>query len=106
MPKHSAYIDYNPDGVSKVFHRLHDGDWVYESIQDIQPILEANKAEQNSGHKPNGTFRRVASIPLVTLLEIEKRFGINYLNKDHMPALKKLLNSNEFRHLRTDNSVL
>lgn len=107
MPKHSAIVDHNPEwGITKVFHRLHDGDWAYQTFQDVAPIIEANKAEQNSGQRPHGTFRKVASIPLVVLVEIEKQFGINYLDPDHMPALKRLLNSNEFRHFRTDNSVL
>lgn len=107
MPKHTAVVDHNPEwGMTKLFHRLHDGDWAYQTIQDVEPIIEANKAAQNSGQKPHSSMRRVASIPLVVLVEIEKKFGINYLNKDHMPALKKLLNSNEFRHFRTDNSVL
>ena len=107
MPKHTGLISHDPEaGITKLFHRLHDGDWVYQTIQDVEPILEANKAEQNSGVKPSGTMRKVASIPLVLIVEWEKKYGLNFYNKDHWPGIKALLNSNEYRHLRTDNSVL
>jgi hypothetical protein len=108
MPKHSAIIDHNEEwGITKIFHRHHDGDWTYQTIQDVEPIIEANKAAQNDKpfiHPVLG--RRVASIPLVLILEIEKKHGINFYNKDHKRAFLDLLNSNEYRHFRTDNSVL
>ena len=108
MSKYSAVVDHNPEwGMTKVFHRLHDGGWAYQTLQDIEPIIEANKDEQNSGISQDSALgRRVARIPLVLIPEIEKKYGLNFYNPDHTDAILKLLNSSEFRHLRTDNSVL
>ena len=48
MSKYSAYLDHFPEGqISKIFHRLHDGDWVHETIQDCTDIAEANKVRRN-----------------------------------------------------------
>jgi len=108
MPKHSGIVDHNAEwGITKLFHRHHDGDWTYQMVQDIEPIIEANKDEQNSGISQDGPLgRRVARIPLVLIAEIQKTYGIDFYNRDHWPALKRLLNSSEFSHLRTDNTVL
>lgn len=107
MPKHSAIVSHDEEwGITKTFHRHHDGDWTYQTTQDITDIVEWNKHQQTEARNRFSDFRKVASIPLTVLLEIEKTHGINFYNKDHWPAFKRLLNSNEYRHLRTDTSVL
>lgn len=107
MPKHTGLIDHDPaSGVTKLFHRLHDGDWAYETLQDVAPILEANKAAQNSGLRPDGEFRKVASLPLVMIQKLWDEKGIDVFDRDHWPALKRLLNDPEYRFFRTDDTVL
>lgn len=109
MPKYSGLIDADPErGITKVFHRLHDGDWAYETIQDVEPILDLNKWAQNASPAYNikGPSRQVASIPLIIIEKWRNELGVDYWNPDHQRKVDDLLNSSEWRWLRTDNSVL
>jgi hypothetical protein len=111
MPKHSAYLDYFPEGkISKIFHRLHDGDWVHETIQDCTPIAEANAEARNHCNPWNGdkSLRHDARIPLIYLDIWQKRYGINFLdsNPDVQKQVDKLLNDREWAWMRTSNAQL
>lgn len=107
MPKHSGLVDYDPDReIAKVFHRLHDGDWVYETIQNTAPIIEANKWNQSFNPIGNVPMKRVASIPLIIIEKWRNELGVDYWNPDHQDKVDALLNSSEWQWLRTDNSVL
>lgn len=106
MPKHSGLVDWDQDAqIQTWFHRQHDGDWIYQKVQDVEPILEANKWNQSFNHM-NGAFRRVASIPLIFIEKWKRELGVDYWNPDHQDKVDSLLNSNEYRWLRTDDSVL
>ncbi len=55
--------------MSELRHRFHghnDGTFTVEGIQDVEPILDANKASQNSP-QTSKDFRLVASIPMVVI---------------------------------------
>ena len=70
---------------------------------DVEPILEHNKAlySMNDGYAPGREWRRAASIPLVIVEKWRNEHGVDVFNPDHMPAVKRLLNSNEYLYLRT-----
>jgi hypothetical protein len=70
---------------------------------DVEPILEHNKALHsfNDGYSPSREWRRAASIPLVIVEKWRNEHGIDVFNPDHMPAVKRLLNSSEYLYLRT-----
>jgi hypothetical protein len=110
MPRHTGIVDHNEEwGVTKLFHRLHDDEWVYETIQDVEPILDANKEAQNHGMPADpfaGVARHVARIPMIFAQKWYNEKGIDIYKREHWPAVKKLLNDPEWRWLRTDNSVL
>jgi hypothetical protein len=75
-----------------------------ETIQDCTPILDANKADFNSGLTGKtrlGWGRKVAEIPLVVVEMWKNKYGVDAFNKDHAQAVRKLLNSNEWAYLRT-----
>lgn len=76
---------------------------VISRVQDVEPILEANKQMQTAddGYSPSRELRRVASIPCVVAEQWMKERGINILNPDHMPAIRRLLNDPENLFLRT-----
>lgn len=86
-----------------------NGTLYVKRTQDVEPILEANKAEmaEASSWRPfAGTnLRKVASIPAVVAEQWLKE-GLDIIgpaaNTPEMRRrLAQKLNSNEFRHLRT-----
>ena len=89
--------------VSTFFHYddMEDRTFI-ETVQDVEPILDYNKALQtwDDGYSPTRELRRVASIPVV-VIEQWLREGIDVFNPDHKEAVRRKLNSNEWRHLRT-----
>ncbi len=83
---------------------------VLKNTQDVQPILEMNKKEM-AGDSPYGlqnnpSMRKVASIPLVIIEKWKRELGIDIMDKNDMPKIKKLLNDPEYRWLRTHESNL
>jgi hypothetical protein len=111
VPKHTGLLDHFPDGqITKLFHRLHDGDWVHETIQNCTPIAEANAEARNHCNPWNGdkSMRHDARIPMIYLDIWQKRYGINFLdsNPDVQKQVDKLLNDPEWRWMRTSNAQL
>lgn len=104
----SAVVDVLPDGTEVWFHRQTDGDWVYEKRADVGLILDANKEAQNHCFTGNAArdMKLVARIPPIFIEKWRNELGIDYFNRDHQKAVDALLNSNEYRWLRTDGSVL
>jgi hypothetical protein len=45
--------------------------------------------------------RKVASIPNAVAMIWLTRYGVDVFKKDHEPAVRRLLNDPEWRHLRT-----
>ena len=85
---------------------------VQHSVQDVQPLLELNKKEYNKDYVHGGVetketgMRKVASIPLIIVEKWKRDHGIDMMNKDHLPKIKQLLNSYEYKFLRTHESNL
>lgn len=80
-----------------------------QTVQDVEPVLERNKALQNTDHSKKGiqkSWWHCASIPNVIIEKWLNEYGINFYNKDHWPAVKKLLNSPDWRYLRTGSGKL
>lgn len=77
--------------------------------EDVEPNIEANKRELLSGHSgytPSRDMRRAASIPCSVALEWKQKLGIDVFDKNDWPAVKRLLNSNEWAYLRTAEFTL
>lgn len=77
---------------------------VIEKItEDVEPVLDENKRlfNLNDGYSPSRELRRVASIPASIQTKWLVELGVDVMNKDHWPAVKRLLNSNEYLYLRT-----
>lgn len=84
-----------------------------EKTQDVEPILEANKSLQNWGiggaARLNDFSRRgiknnwwhVALIPNLIIEKWLLEEGINVFDRDHWPAVRRKLNSPDWRYLRT-----
>lgn len=80
-----------------------DGSLIVQRLADVEPLLEANKALASSGdgYTPSREMRRAASIPFAIVEKWRNELGVDVLNPDHMPAVRRLLNSNEYAFLRT-----
>lgn len=82
---------------------------VIETVQDVEPILERNKALQSEdagGWSPTRELRRAATIPDIVILKWRREEGIDVYDPDHWPAVKRKLNSSEYRWLRTAPGTL
>lgn len=77
------------------------GSYAVEYQSDVTANIEQNKAHYNDpGRGIDGMGRRVAHIPNAIAMEWLVRYGVDVFNKDHMPAVRRLLNDSEWRHLR------
>src|SRR5882724_1874833 len=97
-------LDRDPlSGVEQWFSSPDGKSCVIESVQDVEPILERNKALQNStdGYTPSRDMKFVATIPPIIEMKWRTELGIDINNRNHWPAVKRLLNSSEWSYLRT-----
>lgn len=77
---------------------------VIRATQDVEPILDRNKELANSGDRgftPSGNLRYVAEVPNIVIEDWLNKYGVNLFDPNHAPAVKRLLNSNEYAYLRT-----
>ena len=100
-------LDYDDlTGVSTFFDYDENSDTTFIGYeQDVEPILEANKASQNdSGQLWRGEdndFWRVASVPAVVQMKWLNEHGVDLYNNEHWPAVRRLLNSSDYAYLKT-----
>ena len=89
---------------NQIFHYHNPtGEFAIEHIEDIQPLIDSNKKLQQEDHSIRDEFRLSARIPMTVVYEWKRKFGVDLLNKDHKDAVKKLLNSPDYRYLKTTN---
>lgn len=99
-------LDYDPlTGVKRIYKwDASEEQGIIETVQDVQPVLDANKRAQNDGTggwSPSRELRKVGSIPNIVIEKWLVEEGINVFNKDHWPAVRRKLNSSEYRYLRS-----
>jgi hypothetical protein len=111
-------IGFNGHDIASYWHDHGDGTWAIEKAQqDLTPLLDRNKVYQNHGGGMKWSdelgdeklgVRMVASIPMIVIDRWRKEFGIDYFDPDPevQKRIDRLLDSNEWRYLRTDNSKL
>lgn len=74
--------------------------------QDAEQIVRFNKAMQQCPELRQQAMKEdslvhFARVPLTVLLEWKIRYGIDWNRKEDLPKIEKLLNSNEYRDLRS-----
>jgi hypothetical protein len=79
------------------------GDLTVHRGEDVEPILENNKAlaASGDGYSPSRELRRAASIPFAIIEKWRNEHGIDVFNPDHKEGVRRLLNSSEYLYLRT-----
>lgn len=98
-------LDHDPlTNTTEVFEATDDGFHIH-SYQDVTPIIEMNKYKQTLGRQyyaKDKDMWRVASIPISVQFEWLQKYGITDVTaEEHWPRVAKLLNSNEYRYLKT-----
>jgi hypothetical protein len=101
-------LDYDPATGLKTFHDFDEAadKTIISYEQDVEPILDRNKAAQNDARGPMGDMVHVASIPSSVQLKWLIEHGVDLTNKDHMPGVRRLLNSSEWRYLKVRNIII
>ena len=78
---------------------------VASSWQDVEPILDRNKALQNEPQSRRSDFRHIGTIPNVILLKWMNEDGADVMrmNGDEFGKfIRRKLNDPDWRHLRVD----
>jgi hypothetical protein len=92
------HYKYDPDGERCIIRR---------SV-DLEPAIEANKREAsvNDGWNKDRSMRLAARIPPDVQLLWLQRYGVRAWDRNHREAVRKLLNSNEWRYLRIGHFII
>ena len=89
---------------NQIFHYHNPtGEFAIEHIEDIQPLIDSNKKLQQEDHHRADEFRLSARIPMTVVYEWKRTYGVDLFNKNHKEGVRKLLNSPEYRYLKTTN---
>jgi hypothetical protein len=91
-------------GVQHYMRTNDDGSHTFAASQDVEGVLEANKAARNTndGYNKDRTMRRVASIPVVVQLAwLNEDPPLDIYNPEHSDRLAKRLNDPDWSLLRT-----
>ena len=95
-------------GLTHTYDQVDKDRFVIKTGGDVQPVLDANKQDANhaSNWSPSRDLKHVARIPQEIYMIWLHCHGVDALNPDHAPAVRKLLNSNEYLYLRTGGGRL
>lgn len=104
-------LDYDPTTKTTTWHDYdHSNRKTYIiTEQDCEGIVEANKRKQNSHNtsqfSKKADYYHFASVPNTVLMEWKTKHGVDWNNKDDLPKIERLLQSNEYRYLRTVDRI-
>lgn len=93
-------------GITEYFHSTDDG-FKIETVQDVQPILEANKRIMNDSSSDwKGDWHHIASVPLILVHQWSKELGSDILSKENRKAFIAKLSDYNYSKLRTKGGKL
>lgn len=102
-------LDFDPLTGTKTYFSSSDeegGTWRLRYEQDASPILDRNKESQSESFDKRSEMWHAASIPNVVLMEWMTKHGVRYWDRNHADGVKRLLNSDEYRHLRVRHFII
>jgi len=76
------------------------------ALIDDGAVVRRNRELQNEAFDRRSEMWHAASIPTSVMFEWLTRFGVNAWNPDHSAAVKKLLNSSDYRWCKVKNIIL
>lgn len=95
----TTYADYDESNGSITLHHT----------QDCEAILNRNKALASAGREHyahNKDFWNVASIPVLVIHKFLTEHNVDVYSEEDWPKVKALLNSNEYRYLKTAEVII
>lgn len=97
------------DGIVEefLFEEAADGKgftFAIKRTSEVGSVLDQNQKVRNNhdGYSPTRNMRRVAAIPNGIIHEWIQKYGVDPTAKGNEKLLWRLLDSNEYQHLRTD----
>ena len=88
----------------QIFHYHNPtGEFAIEHVENLQPLLDSNKRLQQEDHSIRDEFRLSARIPATVYYEWRNKYGVDLFNPNHKEGVKKLINSPEYKYLKTTN---
>ena len=94
------------DGQTFHFHSADGTSAIQHKSEDLTKLLDQNKRLQQEDHSIRDELRLSARIPVTIYYEWKNKFGVDINNKNHIKAVKRLLNSPDYRYLKTTNRVI
>ena len=104
-------LEYDPlTGITTKFDYFPETDTaVIEREQDVEVILDANKAIQNDESISKKGIKdgwwHYGQIPMIVIEKWMTELGVDVFNKDHMKKVFWLLNQPEYRYLKTTTKM-
>jgi hypothetical protein len=106
-------LDYNPlTGEACLFHDNQDGSFAIENTQArsvLDALMDANKEMANDSDFTKKGIKKdwwkYATIPNVIILKWKNELGVDIFNRDDRKKMFQLLNSPEYRFLKTTNAT-
>lgn len=77
--------------------------------QDVERIVENNKVDYNDEARTKEGIKRdwwhYARVPNTVILEWKNKFGVDFYNRNHKKRVFELLNSPDYRLLKTTHKT-
>jgi hypothetical protein len=99
----------DPERALKIWWETTDYGFQLHYEQDVEKILDLNKAKQRAGrdyYAQDKEMWRVASIPITIQMEWMTKHGVDIHNDDHWPRVQRLLNDPDYRYLKTADIII
>ena len=104
------FFEYDPFRGLRIDYIETDDGFALKYTQDVEPLLDMNRAKQSAGrsyYAADPEMWKVASIPIVVQYEWARRYGINDVTRpEYQDLIRRLLNSNEWRFLKTAEVII
>lgn len=101
-------FDFDPEtGLKTMFHYDEAEDRIALTYsQEVDPILDANKADQAEGQDKQSEMWHAARVPIGIQYEWLVKHGVNLWDPNHKDGVRRLLNDADYRWLRVNNFIL
>jgi hypothetical protein len=103
-----GYVKTSFNGVTHKYLFDDDGNLTVTSMQDVEPVLEVNKAQANAGISKgeDGDMWHAARIPASLILKWKLEEDLDVFDPEQVHRVAAKLNSSEFLYLRTGHFQL